>query len=76
MPHQCSSELEPSDLIIPRGSALLQVLEPDSVVNSDHGPPEGFPILHHFLVMNSHLIPELILLEGRDGEVPIDECQG
>ena len=58
MPHQCSLELEPNDFIILFGSALLQMLEPDCVVSSDHGPPEDLPILHNFLKMNGHFIPE------------------
>ena len=58
MPNQGSSELVPSDLIIPSGPALLQVLEPVPVVSSHHGPPEGLPVLNHLLEMNSHFILE------------------
>ena len=76
VPKQCSSELEPSDLIIPGGSALLQVLEPDSVVSSDHRSPEGLPILSHLLKMHSLFIPERIRLEGHDGEVSVNEAHG
>ena len=38
--HQCPTQLEPGGLIIPCGSVLLQVVEPDRMVCSDHGPPE------------------------------------
>ena len=76
MLNQVYYEFEPSDLIIPGGSALLQVLEPDRVISSDHGPPECLPFLHHLLEMNSHFVLACILFERHDGEVSFNEGHG
>ena len=76
VPNQGSSDLEPSDLILPCGPALLKVLEPGHMISSDHRPPKGLLVLHHLLEMNSHFVPGCILLEGYDGEISFNEGHG
>ena len=57
-------------------TSSFHVLEPDCVVISDHRPPKCLQILRHLLEMHSHFITACIILEGHDGEVPIDESHG
>ena len=53
--HECMLQLQLGDLIIPHGSALLQVLEPSHVVGIHDKPAIGLPIFHDLLKMGQHL---------------------